>query len=83
MTTTTTSNLQARLASLMTTRDVADMFGVTSMTVHLWRMNRGLPVIVIPGDTRPAIRYDRADVVSWAAAQERRPRLQPRAARAA
>lgn len=58
--------LEKHLASLWTTTDVARLFGVTPMTVSLWRTNKRLPTIVIPGDSRAAIRFDRDEVMKWA-----------------
>ena len=77
---TSTQDLQERLSGLMTTQDVAHLFCVTSMTVHLWRSSRGLPALVIPGTSRPAVRFARRDVLAWAADNGRRVRLGPQAA---
>ena len=44
------------------------LFGKSSITLELWRKNKGLPFVVIPGDGRPAIRFVLADVLAWAKA---------------
>lgn len=54
------------LRGLITERQVARGFGVTLMTVKHWRTAYGLPAYVIPGDERPAVRYDPAHVKHWA-----------------
>lgn len=61
-----THDLQTALESLWTTQDVARVFRVTPMTIHLWRQNRGMPAIVIPGEGRPAVRFREDDVCEWA-----------------
>ena len=58
--------LQTQLNRLWTQNDLADKFGVTGMTIHLWRNNRGLPTIVIPGKARDAVRFAPEEVRRWA-----------------
>jgi excisionase family DNA binding protein len=50
----------------MTTRDVAEMLGVTEWTVRAWcRRNTGPPFYRIGR----SVRYDRAEVLAWRAAR--------------
>ena len=60
--------LQKTLDQLMTAGQVRQSFQkpISAMTLHLWRRNKGLPTIVIPGDSRPAIRFLPAQVAEWA-----------------
>jgi hypothetical protein len=60
------------LASLWTTQDLAEMFSVTPMTIHLWRENLGLPDLPIPGMARDAVRFIPDEVVQWAKANNKR-----------
>ncbi len=52
--------------SLLTVPDLTRMFGVTPMTIHNWRKDRGLPAVVIPGYARPTIRFQLPAVIAWA-----------------
>lgn len=58
------AELQKHLNGSWTAQDVCTEYGVTAMTVHLWRA-RGLPAIVIPGQKRPAIRFVPSEVKAW------------------
>jgi len=62
-----TSDLQKHINSLWTSDDVCAYFGVTPMTVYLWRQNRGLPALVFPGNARNAVRFVPDEVRAWAA----------------
>lgn len=62
----TTSELMEQLANCWTVNDVAEAFSVTTMTVHNWRAQRGLPTVLMQGDARPAVRFVPADVLKWA-----------------
>jgi hypothetical protein len=73
-------NLNSALSDLLTTQDVAELFRVTPMTVHLWRSG-GLDAVVIPGSRfarpandagRPAVRFERRIILSWAQRTGRR-----------
>lgn len=75
------ADLRNRLVGVYTTQDVAALFGVTPMTVNLWRARGGLDAIVLPGSRiapprgaagRPAVRFARRDVLSWAQRTGRR-----------
>jgi hypothetical protein len=59
------AQLQNQLSDLWTAQDVCAYYGVTAMTVHLWR-GRGLPAVVIPGHMRPAVRFLPSEVRAWA-----------------
>lgn len=72
------SDFQRKLSALWTTQDVARLFDVTPMTVHLWRLNRGLPTVVIPGTLRNAVRFEREAVLAWACARNVRMRMRLR-----
>lgn len=66
--------LRKSLEGLLTTIDVAQLFGVTIQTVHQWRRDKDLPSICIPGSVRVATRYSRAEVARWAQRTGRRMR---------
>lgn len=59
-----TAKLQKLINGLWTAQDVCERWGVTAMTVHLWR-DKGLPAVVIPGYARDAVRFVPADVRDW------------------
>jgi len=59
-------DLQKQLNALWTVQDVCAEYGVTPMTVHLWRTNRSMPAVVINGHGRPAVRFVPAEVRKWA-----------------
>jgi hypothetical protein len=42
------------------------MFKRSALTIAVWRETKGLPYVEIPGDDRPAIRFDLPDVLKWA-----------------
>lgn len=65
-----TRRLQQQLTDLWTVEEVARKFGVTTMTIHNWRNDKGLPSIVIPGTDRPAVRFVPDDVRKWAREQK-------------
>lgn len=58
--------LQSTFDRLLTVTDVMRIFNVTNMTVYTWRMERGLPTVMIRGDTRDSVRFHPADVSEWA-----------------
>lgn len=55
-----------RLADLVATGYLAKLFRRTELTITLWRSNEDLPFVVIPGDDRPAIRFELPLVRDWA-----------------
>lgn len=62
-----TAELQKALDGLWNIRDVARLFGKTAMTLNTWRQQHpDFPVIAVPGDRRPAIRFVPEDVLIWA-----------------
>lgn len=63
-----TVELQRFLERCWTIADMVEVFRVSKMTITNWRTQRGLPVIVIPGDDRPALRFVPAEVLAWAKA---------------
>lgn len=50
---------------ILTTKQVASMFGVTVMSIYNWRMNRNLPFHYLPGGSKPPVRYDEGLVIHW------------------
>ena len=62
------SNKTINLNDLITIKDVCIIFGVSEVTIHRWREEKGLNMhtITIPGDTRPAIRYSLKGLLRWA-----------------
>lgn len=59
-----TTAIQKQLNALWTAQDVAEHFNVTPMAIYLWR-ERGLPCVILPGTSRPAVRFVPADVREW------------------
>lgn len=60
------TELQRLLERCWTIHDLSEMFQVSGMTIHNWRAYRGLPALVIPGDSRPALRFVPSEVRKWA-----------------
>lgn len=58
--------LQQELDNAFTLKQVCDVFGVCPMTIHHWRRDKDLPVLVIRGDGRDAIRVLPEDLREWA-----------------
>jgi len=58
--------IQRLLNDLLTTRDLTRMFKKTSMTISLWRRQRGMPAIVLQFGRRNVIRFVARDVQEWA-----------------
>jgi hypothetical protein len=54
------------LEELWTVQELARRAHRTAYTIHLWRANKGLPAVVIPGDQRATIRFVPNDVRKWA-----------------
>jgi len=54
------------LSSFMTGNQMRRLFGRTAMTLYIWRRDKGLPYILIPGEGKPSIRFDLDAVLSWA-----------------
>lgn len=61
---TRTEKLQKALNGLWTAQDVKDVYRVTTMTVHNWRL-AGLPALELKGAKRDAIRFVPSDVKKW------------------
>lgn len=58
------------LDDLLTESQVAyEVFRVSPGTVYLWRKNRLLPYVRIPGDSTDAIRYRLEPLLAWAATE--------------
>lgn len=70
----TSKRLNRILARTWTTKSVAARFQVTTMTIHNWREDRGLPALIIPPDDggRPAVRYLPQEIRAWSR-RERQP----------
>lgn len=62
-----TTILQDQLNKLWTTTDLCRRFKKEPMTIYLWRRDRKLPAIIIPGSSRPTVRFVPDDVRKWAA----------------
>lgn len=60
------TELQRLLERCWTINDLSEVFRVSGMTIHNWRTFRGLPALVIPGDSRPALRFIPNEVLKWA-----------------
>ena len=54
--------------TLITTQDMATIFGVVPMSIFRWRQTAGLDeaVVTIPGTSQNAIRFDLVKVLKWA-----------------
>lgn len=70
---TQTNRLQKQINGLWTAQEICERWGVTAMTVHLWR-NRGLPALSIPGYARDAVRFVPEDVKNWTKRNDIQPR---------
>lgn len=64
------NELQKTLDGLWTTAHLCRLFKRTRMTISLWRRNKSLPAIVIPGDVRPTILFVPSEILAWAAANK-------------
>ncbi len=60
------------LENLLTTNDLCNLFRRSLMTILIWRKNKGLPYIRIPGSKRDTIRFDQEAVLEWAQRTGRR-----------
>ena len=58
--------MNTRFDNYWTVQDICDAYGVVPMTVHNWRNKQGLPVIIIPGRVRNAVRFKEKEVEKWA-----------------
>lgn len=67
----TTGEDVERIKGLLTTEQVAKVFGKTVLTVLTWRKEEGLPYVVIPGEDRHTIRFRVKRVRAWADKQGR------------
>jgi hypothetical protein len=54
-----------RYADLLTSDQVAALYGVTIPALYLWRQRLGMPYVRIPGYRRDSIRFRLADVLKW------------------
>ncbi len=63
----TTAELNQQMEQCWTIVDVAELFGVSRMTVHNWTVDQTdpLPAIRLPGQTRGALRFVPSDTVDW------------------
>jgi phage terminase Nu1 subunit (DNA packaging protein) len=57
------------LDELLTTKEIAGAFGVSTKTIGVWR-NKGLPHVKYPG-LRGAVRFRLASVAEWVTTLER------------
>jgi hypothetical protein len=53
----------------LTTKQLAYMFGVTTMTLYSWRKKRKLPHHYLPGGSKPPVRFDEGMILVWASQQ--------------
>ncbi|MFA5262226.1 MAG: helix-turn-helix domain-containing protein [Opitutaceae bacterium] len=58
--------------TLLTVRQVAEMFDRTEQTIALWYRAGKIPCIRIPGAKKDAIRFDFDAVVAWAKENHKR-----------
>ena len=58
--------LQKVLERCWTINDMVERFKVSGMTIHNWRNYRNVPAVVIPGESRPALRFIPNEVIAWA-----------------
>lgn len=64
--------LERALRDCWTVSDLQKRFRKSGMTIHLWRVNRGLPAVVIEGSGRAAIRFIPEEVRAWAEKMEQK-----------
>lgn len=53
----------------LTVRQTCEMFGVSRVTIHAWRVKRGMPHDLIPCNEQYGIRFNESAVRRWAAEQ--------------
>lgn len=53
-------------ANTLTAKDLVKLFRRSELTIHIWKRDKGLPHIRIPGSGRDTIRFDRPSVLTWA-----------------
>lgn len=60
---------------LIVLKDVRDIFGVSLMTVHKWRNERGLKeaLIIIPGSEKDVVFFELPRVLAWAKTHDKKP----------
>ena len=58
--------------NLLTTSDLCKLFKRGWLTILIWRRDKGLPYVRIPGHKRDTIRFDRKAVLKWAQQTGRR-----------
>ncbi|KKN90009.1 hypothetical protein LCGC14_0231210 [marine sediment metagenome] len=51
---------------LLTIKDVCTLFGKGHMTIWKWRKKLDMPTIIIPGDARHSVRFEKQQLVKWA-----------------
>jgi len=51
---------------MLTIKDVMKMFGVGQMTIWKWRNIHEMPDILIPGNNRNNVRFDKPSILKWA-----------------
>ena len=71
----TSKRLQKILDGLLNTQDLMRAFDKSAMTIFLWRTRKGLPHVIVRGDSRPTIRYRKPDVIDWAHRNGKTPRF--------
>ena len=54
------------LGNLLTVTSIKRLFDRTDVTLYVWRKQRGMPYVKIPGDRKPGIRFDVEAVCAWA-----------------
>jgi hypothetical protein len=62
------NRLRKELDDLLTTRELARRFKVSTMTIYNWRRYQKLPVIIIDATNKHAVRFHQGDVNKWARA---------------
>ena len=62
-------NKESMSGTLLTTKQISKMFGVTTMTIHNWRNNKKMPCTHLEGGEKPPVRFDEGAVMHWAESQ--------------
>jgi len=71
-----TKRLQKELNACWTVQVMSSIFEVSTTTIHDWRRDLNLPAVVIPGESRPALRFVPSEVKVWAKAYNKSMRCQ-------
>lgn len=64
-------HVDGKCIPMLTTQDMMRLFRVTYMTIYNWRRHKGLPCVVVPQGGVRIVRFDKDDVRTWAAENDK------------